>query len=171
MVNLDTSTPSRTSAQLVRQGVRDLLASSPSYHVLTADRRRKIAKDTVPVAAYMVDPQGLLAAEFRSPLLAGVVLSEPGRRSDDFSKPVPDAIQMNPRSMDTLLAAVDFPSFVADLIQGVFGAIVNASVQQMEAYAALITAVSLSVDQFVQANITEDSARTPPAGPAPARGA
>jgi hypothetical protein len=159
MVKLDTSTPSRNSAQLVREGVRDLLASSPSYHVLAADRRRKIAKDTVRVAAYMVDPQRLLAAEFRSPLLAGVVLSEPGRRSADFSKPVPDTIQMNPRSMDTLLAAVDFPSFVADLIQGVFGAIVNASVQQMEAYAALITAVSLSVDQFVQANITEDSAR------------
>ena len=62
--------------------------------------------------------------------------------------------------MDTLLAAVDFPSFVADLIQGLFGAIVNASVKQMEAYAALITAVSLSVDQFVQANITEDFSAT-----------
>ena len=159
MVKPDTTTPSRTSAQLVRQGVRDLLASSASYNVLPADRRRKIAKDTVRVAAYMVDPQGLLTAEFRSPLLAGVVLSETGPRSAGFGKPVLDAIQMSPRSMDALLAAVDFPSFVADLIQGVFGAIVNASVKQMEAYAALITAVSLSVDQFVQANITEDSAR------------
>ena len=81
MVKPDTTTPSRTSAQLVRQGVRDLLASSASYNVLPADRRRKIAKDTVRVAAYMVDPQGLLTAEFRSPLLAGVVLSETGRSS------------------------------------------------------------------------------------------
>src|SRR5215212_1137585 len=122
MVKPDTTTPSRTSAQLVRQGVRDLLASTASYNVLPADRRRKIAKDTVRVAAYMVDPQGLLTAEFRSPLLAGVVLSETGRRSAGFGKPVLDAIQMSPRSMDNLLAAVDFPSFVADLIQGVFGA-------------------------------------------------
>ena len=50
--------------------------------------------------------------------------------------------------MDALLAAVDFPSFVAGLIQSVFGAIVNAAVKRMEAYAALITAVSLSVDHL-----------------------
>ena len=52
----------------------------------------------------------------RSPLLAGVVLSETGPRSAGFGKPVLDAIQMSPRSMDALLAAVDFPSFVAGVI-------------------------------------------------------
>jgi len=159
MVKPDTSTRSRTSTQRVRQAVRDLLTSSPSYRGLPSQQRRQIAGDTVRVASYMVDPHGLMAAEFRSPLLAGVVVAASGRSAAGLGEPVSDSIGTNPRSTDRLLAAVDFPRFVADLVQGVFGALVNASVRQMEAYLALIAAVSKSVDRFAEANITDDSAR------------
>lgn len=160
MMNPGAVTQPRTSAQLVRHGVRDLLASSPSYNELPPDKKREVANDMVRVARYVVDPHGLLTEEFRSPLLAGVVSSRVRRgRAVDIGRLAPDAIEMNPRSMDALLAAVDFPSFVAGLIQGVFGAIVNASIRQMEAYAALISAVSKSVDEFVRASITDASAR------------
>src|SRR5262245_28371183 len=46
------------------------------------------------------------------------------------------------------LNAIDFPSFVASLIQGTFKAIVDASIQQMEAYAELLKNVAKTVDQF-----------------------
>jgi hypothetical protein len=42
---------------------------------------------------------------------------------------------------------VDFPAFVAELMQGVFEAIVNASIRQMEAYADLLDQVGQSLDQ------------------------
>ena len=45
-----------------------------------------------------------------------------------------------------LVAGVDFPGFVAELIDGVFGAIVNASIQQMDAYAKLLADVAKSLD-------------------------
>lgn len=153
-------TPSRRSAPSVRRRVRDLLTSSPSYRGLPPDRRRELAHDTVRVAAYLVDPHGLLAAEFRSPLLAGVVSTQGAKgKTRGVAKVAPDAIAMNPRSIDALVAAVDFPGFVAGLIEGVFGAIVNASIEQMEAYAALIAAVAKSVDEFAKATISDESAR------------
>jgi hypothetical protein len=57
------------------------------------------------------------------------------------------------------LNAIDFPSFVAGLIQGTFQAIVDASIQQMEAYAELLKNVAVNVDKFMSDNITEESAR------------
>lgn len=45
---------------------------------------------------------------------------------------------------------VDVPAFIADLIRGVFDAIVDATVQQAEAYTALLKEVSGSVDEFLQ---------------------
>ena len=51
------------------------------------------------------------------------------------------------------------PSFVASLIQGTFQAIVDASIQQMEAYAELLKNVAKTVDQFMNDNITDGLAK------------
>lgn len=42
--------------------------------------------------------------------------------------------------------SVDFPTFVEQLIEGVFNSIVNSSVQQMEAYQDLLNDVAGSID-------------------------
>jgi len=44
---------------------------------------------------------------------------------------------------------VDFPTFVADLIEGVFNAVVSASIQQMDAFGELVASVARSLDDFV----------------------
>ena len=59
---------------------------------------------------------------------------------------------------DELLDAVDFPAFVSDLVRGVFQAIADASIEQMEAYADLLESVTQSVDQFREGNATDDQA-------------
>jgi hypothetical protein len=57
------------------------------------------------------------------------------------------------------LNAIDFPSFVASLIQGTFQAIVDASIQQMEAYAELLKNAALTIDSFMSDNVTDGMAR------------
>ena len=57
------------------------------------------------------------------------------------------------------LNAIDFPSFVASLIQGTFKAIVDASIQQMQAYAELLKNVAGTVDTFMADNVTEGNAK------------
>jgi phage tail sheath protein FI len=64
-----------------------------------------------------------------------------------------------PSATDVVLGAVDFPDFVADLLRGTFGAIVDASVQQMEAYADLLAGVAKTVDEFADGNVSEREAR------------
>jgi hypothetical protein len=58
-----------------------------------------------------------------------------------------------------LARAVDFPDFVAQLIDGVFNAIVAASIQQMHAYADLLKAVTESIGDFVDNNVSDGQAR------------
>jgi hypothetical protein len=53
----------------------------------------------------------------------------------------------------------DFPKFVADLIGGVFKAIVGGSIQQMQAYADLLRDVASSVDAFAHDNVAAARAR------------
>jgi hypothetical protein len=57
------------------------------------------------------------------------------------------------------LADVDFPHFVASLIAGTFDAILTASIEQMEAYASFVAAVSASLDDFRAGAVTETGMR------------
>jgi hypothetical protein len=54
-----------------------------------------------------------------------------------------------------LVDEVDFPRFVADLITGVFNAIVDVSIRQMEAYADLVAAVAATIEQFRDSNLDD----------------
>ena len=67
---------------------------------------------------------------------------------------VPEDTSAFPR----LVEEVNFPSFVSDLINGVFQAIVDGSIQQMRAYAELVSAVSKSLDRFRDENLTDKQA-------------
>lgn len=57
------------------------------------------------------------------------------------------------------LNAIDFPSFVSGLIQGTFQAIVDSSIQQMQAYAEMLKQVASTVDQFMAENVSDGMAR------------
>jgi hypothetical protein len=55
-----------------------------------------------------------------------------------------------PDSQVALVDDVDFPAFVADLVKGVFGAIVDSSIRQIEAYGDLLKDVAKSIDEFAK---------------------
>jgi hypothetical protein len=57
------------------------------------------------------------------------------------------------------LNAINFPEFVASLIKGTFQAIVDASIQQMEAYAELLKNVAMTLDDFMSENVSESQAK------------
>ena len=144
-----------TALPIVRSSVRRLLESSPGFRALPPDEQRRIARDTVRVAAYMADPDGLVSREFRAPLLR----AKPGRSSGVLTIKLGQTLQGGTAALDPLMNGMDFPSFVAALIHGVFNAIVSASIQQMEAYAALVSDVAASLDEFMAENISDQAAR------------
>lgn len=149
------------SVSVVRSTVRKLLESSPGYQALPPDKRRDIAHNTVRVASYMADPNGLLSKE---PRMAATRAPKKGARARGPAA-AHLAVLADPRVLDSstaaaaLLQQVNFPEFVGDLIQGTFNAIVNASIEQMKAYGKLVEQVAKTVDRFKEDNISDARAR------------
>lgn len=57
------------------------------------------------------------------------------------------------------LEAVDFPSFVAELIHGTFQAIVDATAQQIREYARLVASLAQTAEQFGRENVSPNQVR------------
>jgi hypothetical protein len=68
-------------------------------------------------------------------------------------------IAMGVQQTGELLREVNFPNFVAELIQGVFQAVVDASIQQMKAYGEMVQSVAMSLSDFRDQNVTENQAK------------
>jgi hypothetical protein len=129
----------------------------------------------VKVCAYMANPEGLAAQELSETggLLApghGPVARAAAGSIDkvvgavDKLKTAGDrfqasAVEAGVEQFGALVKKVDFPRFVSGLIQNVFQAIVDSSIQQMRAYGELLANVAKTVDQFARDNITENNAR------------
>ena len=165
---------------LVRSQVRALLESSPSYRQMDVTERKKIANNLVKIAAYNaalihddwnVSEQHLgqrpLVREQK--LLEGIERDEPvqapARAAEDEDRRTP-ADEFAPRAArnvaqitEDTLNAIAFPTFVSDIIQGTFQAIVDASIQQMEAFGELLANVAKTVDEFMTDNISDNQAR------------
>jgi len=69
------------------------------------------------------------------------------------------SVQQGATNFKNFVGAVDFPAFVGGLIKNVFQAIVESSIQQMQAYAEMLKSVAQTVDQFASDNISLNNAR------------
>lgn len=77
------------------------------------------------------------------------------KKAGDFGTGIALGVQQT----GELLREVNFPNFVAELIQGVFQAVVDASVQQMKAYGEMVQSVAMSLSDFRDQNVSENQAR------------
>lgn len=165
----------------VRKDVERILTSSASFQYLDPQTQQAMTESLTKITSYLAKPGGPGAAiALAGP---GDLRSQLARRSDDGNQPaegnksVSAPSQQEPQSSGTqpgggqtatgrvgevaraTLSAIDFPSFVASLIQGTFQSIVDASIRQMEAYAELVKNVAMTVDQFMVDNVSEGTAR------------
>lgn len=154
---------------VVRPLVRALLEDSPGFHQLSDAEKRNLASTMVRVASYMANPEGLTAQALARPgsslaraqedgveKLQDRLAGKQGFTGEEFKA---GAVKQGVQEFGNLVKKVDFPKFVSGLIQGVFQAIVDSSIQQMRAYGELLANVAKTVDQFAQDNITENNAR------------
>jgi hypothetical protein len=58
-----------------------------------------------------------------------------------------------------MVKEINFPQFVASLIDGTFKAIVTSSIEQMKAYAEMVQSVSASLNEFKDKNVSQDEAQ------------
>ena len=163
----------RQTLDAVRPKVREILEASEGYNKLAPEERKDLAMKMVKVAAYLANPEGVATQGPPAPAPApkraisraqadgveGVkdrLAKDPGFAGKDFKA---GAIAAGTEQFGALVQKVDFPKFVAGLIDGVFKSIVDSSIAQMRAYSELLANVAKTVDQFAQDNISMNNSR------------
>lgn len=164
-----TSPALRTPRPEVRQAVQDLLSRSEAFQKLDPEVRREVAKNTALVADYLAAPEGIPGN--RLPGATAGALADPGPQEQDYGtarravSEIGDdpwkagAAREGAEVIGLIKNAVDFPTFVGGLIQGVFAAIVRSSIEQMDAYSRMIADVAKSLGQFMEDNVTMNQGR------------
>ncbi len=158
----------------VAGAVERAVYSSPSFGQLDDGTRADIAGSLAAVTSYLrADPH---AAALGVPMSRQLAPDLSALRRTDTPAPVsgdaqgprapagPAAASSSPvgrvgEVARSTLDAIDFPSFVSGLIQGTFQAIVDSSIQQMQAYAEMLKQVAGTVDQFMSENVSDGQAR------------
>src|SRR5262249_42860981 len=130
---MDSLNTTSSALPIVRQEVRRLLTESQAFRGLSKEDRDALAHHMVKVANYIVS-----GADGRtvptSVALAGDRPQDPAGETAG-QRMTGAAAQAGAQSFQDLVNKVDFPKFVAGLVDGVFNAIVTSSIKQMEAYA------------------------------------
>lgn len=161
----------------VRQ-LGQLLSTSPAYRQLAPGARQELDRSLAKIQGYLAPgaplAQGLLASQMapdlRSQLAPGGQPAPAPAPGMQPLSPAPAPSGAAPAATTgatgrvgevarATLNAINFPEFVASLIQGTFQAIVDASIQQMEAYAELLKNVAGTVDRFMQDNVSDGMAK------------
>jgi hypothetical protein len=129
----------------VREAVRDILTACPAYAELDADKRRQLASAMVRVcyaAASLIREEVDGGGEI--PLPSSRPLARAQGASGDFG----GAARQVAATTKAILNAVSFPTFVTDLINGVFRAMIASSQTQMQSYIELLNGVAASTEGF-----------------------
>jgi hypothetical protein len=166
------------SLQLIRERVKAGLQASPAFARLSPEQRVAVAHDTVQAFQYIVGGAGGVRPDQvtlagRVPVAGVMSQGAPQSGALADKPPLPEgdtagqrfgqsgavAARQGADAFTEMIQKVDFPQFVAGLIDGVFNAIVHSSIQQMEAYAELVKNVSKSVEQYMKDNVSENNAR------------
>jgi hypothetical protein len=148
---------------IVRSQVKDILVKSKAFNDLPAEKKRELAGDMVKIAHYIVGGSDGMNVPSAASLAAtdGAALpdmpNKPTKTASD--KMNANAAKQGVGSLVQAVEGVNFPKFVAGLIDGVFNAIVDSSIKQMEAYAELVKNISKSVDQYMKDNVSENQSR------------
>jgi hypothetical protein len=146
---------------IVRDKVRELLLANSAFRSMPEPERRDLAYGMVRIASYIAGGERGDNAPATA-LIANALANEQGRpdtASGDLKNSGAAAAHEGAKSLDELVDAVEFPKFVGGLIDGVFNAIVTATIKQMEAFAELVKNVSKSVDDFMKDNVSQNQAR------------
>ncbi|PCE24792.1 hypothetical protein [Burkholderia ubonensis] len=166
----DGPAPAAVPRAEVRRAVKDLLLQSQAFQRLPGHVQQQIAHDTAQIADYLAAPEGIPGHTLANSRVSAQALDNPpGAEQYQTDRLAVQAIgaqkfkagaaREGAEVAGLFLQKVNFPTFVAKLIQGVFHAIVQSSIEQMEAYGKLVASVAQSLDNFRDDNVTQNQGR------------
>ena len=167
---------SRAQQEEIGRQVEGFLRRNPSFSGLSVAQQAEVARATArvveamaegpprtgdPYAAVMatsaVDARG--ASDSDAHARAGEIVGDASSLLKGSKAEFGAAIGVGVTQAARMVQEIDFPAFVASLIEGTFHAIVKSSIEQMKAYAEMVKSVSTSLNEFKDRNTTDNQAR------------
>lgn len=143
-----TAPPSRGERlRVVRRSVRGVLDATPAFAQAAPEVRRDLARKMVTVAMMGTD----LAAEEEVQRARAVKRFPAMTAAQEFG----DATRAAGRTFREIRDAIDFPTYVQQLISGVFQAITQSNISQLTAIGEMLDAVSRTEEEFTSENIRD----------------
>jgi hypothetical protein len=127
--------------------VRDVLESTPAFAQAAPEVQRDLAKKMVTVAMMGTD----LAADEEIQKAKAVQRFPAMTAAQEFG----DATRAAGRTFREIRDAIDFPTYVQQLISGVFQAITQSNISQLTAIGDMLDAVSRTEGEFTSENIRD----------------
>ncbi|HZJ65414.1 MAG TPA: hypothetical protein VFD36_18010 [Kofleriaceae bacterium] len=162
-------------ARVVDHQTTEFLRQNPSFNRLSAAQQADTIRAMSEIVKTMADaPAGASADPYSphamglandietDPNAPGVVKVSGGAQKmikDMGGAKIGDVIGAGVYQASQMVKQIDFPQFVASLIDGTFKAIVTSSIEQMKAYAEMVKSVSASLNEFKDKNTTDSEAR------------
>ena len=162
--------PNRETVSLVQGQINALLNQTPSFYALPKSDQNQMRKSLTRIGAYAAE---LVRDDWAQSKRLGqtpLIRQEKTYRQDGNRAPLAGALaaRADLRTAATgrvaditrsTLRAIAFPTFVTDLINGTFDAIIGATIKQMQAFQELIANVSKTVNEFMRDNVSDNQAR------------
>lgn len=146
--------------ETVRKQVEQMLARNASFRSFPAWQRAGILRDTAAVVEAMVPARLRSGGGPTARPLEDVPPAAPPAAPPDRWRPderfQAEGIAAGVTQVGRMINEVNFPAFVASLLQGTFQAIVDASIQQMKAYGELVQSVAMSLNDFRDQNVSPE---------------
>lgn len=148
----------------VRRSVRDVLEQSPAYLDSPAPQRKVLASKLVRLGlagAKLLQDEQRETERIEAPLAAAQAADDPAPLASAQSAGDQTDFKAAKTAGDTFKAireAIDFPNYVSSLISGVFQAITQASIKQVEGLISLLDHVSSPAEDFANAEVKDDDA-------------
>lgn len=157
--------PDRRQSEIHRQ-VETFLSKSQAYRSLSSAEKAAIIRDTSKVVEAMAaaGPQAKRRADPYAVALENTPVGQIVGNAANLIKTsgageIGSVIGAGVTQAARMVDEIDFPKFVASLVEGTFHAIVQSSIEQMKAYAEMVRSVSTSLNEFKDQNTTENQAR------------
>jgi hypothetical protein len=160
----------------IQRQVARFLDRTPSFSRLPSAQQREITQATAQVVAALAegkprgtgDPYAQVMASWTGSggtwdddphARSGKIVGDAAKLLKDKKMEFGEGIGVGVTQAARMVKEINFPSFVASLIEGTFHAIVKSSIEQMQAYAEMVKSVSSSLNEFKDKNTSDNQAR------------
>lgn len=145
-------------AQEIHRQVRAKLGTNPALQSLPERRREEVLRDTAEIVAALAERQGRGAAVPRRDVYA-LADAPAGKGAAERAPQLGEGVRTGVTEAARMVREINFPAFVASLIEGTFHSIVKSSIEQMNAYADMVKSVAQSLNEFRDDNVTPNQGR------------